>query len=101
MDKFERSTYRPIPEGHYRVGSGPILPDDLCLSVMTGEWIRFDDPNWLNPAKNAEDAFMVARKARFEPAPGQQTHKYTLTRSADAEKPPEIPTAHDDEPMLF
>lgn len=61
MDKAERAMYKPLPVDTVRVCEGEILPTDLCLSVMKGEWLRADDPRWLHPATVAEDAFMVAR----------------------------------------
>lgn len=66
MDKHERSMYRPIPDGHVRVKEGKIQPDDLCLSVYQGVWVRADSPLWLSPATQAEDAFMVARPLTSE-----------------------------------
>lgn len=83
------------PEGYYRVTSGPILPDDLCLSVMTREWLRHDDPGWTSPATDAEDAYMVARKARHEPAADQEVKGYTIKRE------PAAPTETKTQASLF
>ena len=76
------------PEGYYRVTSGPIRPDDLVLSVMTREWLRHDDPGWSGgKATDAEDAYMVARKARHQPAADQAVKGYTIKRDPEPEPP--------------
>lgn len=61
MDKAERAMYKPVPDGYVRIKEGPIQPTDLCLSVFEGKWLEFGSTDWLSPALNADEAFMVAR----------------------------------------
>lgn len=100
MDRSDLKFWRPLPVGHYRVDSGPILPDDLCLSVMTGEWLRFDDERWMSPATMAEDAFMVARKARHSVAAGQSSRAYMVQRETPVDEHP-APRVERDQGILF
>lgn len=83
-----------MPKGFYRVTSGEILPDDLCLSVMTGEWLRFDDPRWTSPATMAEDALMVVRKALHAAAAGQSARSYSISRYEEPPVEDIEPTGH-------
>lgn len=69
-----------MPAGHYYVGRGPLEPSDLVYSWTTNEWLRHDDPSWLQTVERAEDAVYVARPAR-NPFETPTSRRYVLPPS--------------------
>lgn len=49
MDGWEKEAAEQVPIGYKRVFTGKILPDDLVYSLFTKEFLRHDDPSWLEP----------------------------------------------------
>jgi hypothetical protein len=81
-----------LAAGFYIVRDGTVRPDDLVWSWSSKEWIRADDPSWLQPSPiNVADCVAVARSAAFREPGFEDARRRTYT----------IPTIATPEPALI
>lgn len=62
MASYEQQAAEAKPWGYFRVRHGRVMPDDLCWSVWTQEFLRFDDPTWQSKAEWVADTVYTIRQ---------------------------------------
>lgn len=70
LERYERQTNGRardmLPAGFVIVRGGTVRPDDLVFSWTSSEWLRADDPGWLQTSPgNVADCTAVARATTF------------------------------------